>query len=93
MEMATVDQVRAHTHEVAALYEAYAMVRDELNKAYREHGHEEYKDGLYRAMQLLLSLHDKRDEQTRAEIAEWARQARRDLRLSDPRALPAVVVH
>lgn len=93
---ATVDEVRSHVHEVAAIYECYALVRDELMKAAREHGHEEYKDGLYRAMQILLTLHERRQSNITDEIQAWEYEVRRELRLygpGDPRAVPAVVVH
>lgn len=93
--MLSADELRGHVHEVAAIYECYALVRDELLGADCEHGHEEYKRGLYRAMDLILRLHERSQDQVNRDLHEWEIAARRELRIHaprDPRSLPAVVI-
>lgn len=90
--MKTVDDVRARAHMVGAIYECYATIRDELAKANRAHGHEEYKDGLYRAMQLLQMKHVRLQALVQEEIDAWEIEGRREIKFSDPRELPSVMV-
>ena len=87
------DELAGMVHELAAISECRATIRDEHVRACQEWGNEEYKQGLLVALQMLAGLEAARAQAIQNELAEWTRRSRLAQRKArDPREHQAVVV-